>query len=542
MLIIANYNTFTINNSYKDIGTFYFKISPKRAFTNFSYNTSLDMFQGILPPVDYPMSQAGAGKAAYAKAINNNLNVPIYYYGYFDLSNITPVTLHYMRKTTKRRLFYLSHWCKYTWRSKSYTLHLLWPIWLGRAPHGVLTQSLPSWNNPYRKNCKQNFECAEFAFINLFYLPPYENRWEQLDFTKSPLDNREAEEWLCKKFLPRVGLKPHNCWGFGIYRYTGGGLKDSQPSFIPPTVHLHEDSWKIEMDRYKKSMADVASKTDLVPEDYWWTEKEAAVIPFVRKWTLFGLGVPEVEPIVDSLGETHFPDGMVKDPEGENQGEYLTKMENPDTYFIRKEYPVRQYDPGAAYNLRVDLEGDSIVPRPVVLIDGKLRFRPRPRKWMDKSGKEYRQAMRRSHAYMFLRYQYAFGYRYDPADEDAEIDRIAEQIRREESPSPSSSDNESYSDEGGNYSVSWEKWGDPRSYRQFGGPEDDIADDILEDWATELRNERGDTEDDMDWESVAKGTWEGVLPAKAGQDATIDPWYQSWYKSFYFWEDPRHEE
>jgi len=68
------------------------------------------MYQGFVPKVDYPPSEAGSGKEVYIKTLNTNTKAIIYYYGDFDLANITPATFKRMLKTSKRRLFYFSHY------------------------------------------------------------------------------------------------------------------------------------------------------------------------------------------------------------------------------------------------------------------------------------------------------------------------------------------------------------------------------------------------------------------------------------------------
>lgn len=537
--------------------------------------------------VDYPPMESGVGKAAYLRTVNL-LNVVIYYRTHVCLFNTTPHSLHRLALTTKRKLFYVSHYCKIYKQGEPYIVQLMWPVWIGYAPHGLLHQNMPGWFNPYKKNKWQTFHVGEFAYVNLLHLPPYEQNFQPLDFTRSPLDRHEIEEWWTKVFLPKRKVDPKSCFGYAIYQFTEVN-RVASPAYVPAMAPAHEELWKEQLDHYKAAMSAATARPEEIPGEALCptmeiAKRERARDEFNEKWAMLGFEIPEkleINPV------THLPDGKKLDPMDthlENIMDFFDKYADPETYFLRKEIPPGEGNTLQDHVARYDCEQDSVVPlrcwrtirprpdRARRLTDEEalafgLHADPEdlktskywdnncfnagiPKSWL---GRVFKQAaedecFEETARFMWNRFQYT-PYRND---EELRADfhywynvhrrkwHLAEndlpRTPYDEFPEPEA---EWSSDEEGNYSASWMEWGDARAYREFGGPEDDMADDLLEDWAWELREERGDATESMDWSWASEPL---VKQPPARHDPESNPYVSSFKKMFSFWEDPRHEE
>lgn len=89
------------------------------AFDPFALVNELYPFSGV----DYPMSSEGSGRGAYMKAMGLK-NTIVFYRGFFCLFNVTPHTINRMRKT-RRRLFYVTHYCTIIRNNQRYTVELM---------------------------------------------------------------------------------------------------------------------------------------------------------------------------------------------------------------------------------------------------------------------------------------------------------------------------------------------------------------------------------------------------------------------------------
>ena len=106
-------------------------VSQKRSFINGTLQTGLDVFNpgvSVPPVVNYPRSNAGKGKHAWLKAMGNGVNAIVFYNGHFFRSNVTPFTLRHLVRTSRRRLFYISHYVSQTSWEQTFTVQLFWPV------------------------------------------------------------------------------------------------------------------------------------------------------------------------------------------------------------------------------------------------------------------------------------------------------------------------------------------------------------------------------------------------------------------------------
>jgi hypothetical protein len=468
--------------------------------------------------VDYPISDIGSGHAAYTKAMGTT-NTVVFYRGFFTLFNITPHTLNRMRKT-RRRLFYVTHYCTMLRNGQRYTVELMWPVWVGKAPRGVLTQPMPGWNNRFLKDQPQEFHIAEFAFVNLRHLWSYAHSWQQLDINRSPLGSEEMKTWWKEQFLSAVKIRPEETFGYNVYRFTEGFHQS--PSFVSPVVQQAEELLAPETDRYKAAMAAVASQWEQVPESLWWTPREAATVPFIRKWAPLGLDVEPAIPIQSEL-----PNGKWMDPDRENVTQFFDKAIDPKTYILRSDHPPLEgtlADSIAAnvpsprdLTLGRGVEGHpwkQVLEMPLFLRDIREEMREQGydnwikdyknmkimddviKSWIDEQIKNSPMVFTR-HEERALRAALLRQYRLQQSiipqtgiatDANAELDVDSDWEE----------DLWSSDDEAG-YSESWMLWGDITEFREHGPTsqsiKDDVAYDLLEIWGEELTKERGSIND-----------------------------------------------
>ena len=89
------------------------------AFDPFAFAEELYPFSRV----DFPMTSLGSGHGAYLRAMGLT-NTIVFYRGHFCLFNITPHTINRMRKT-RRRLFYVTHYCTLLRNNQRYTVELM---------------------------------------------------------------------------------------------------------------------------------------------------------------------------------------------------------------------------------------------------------------------------------------------------------------------------------------------------------------------------------------------------------------------------------
>jgi hypothetical protein len=614
-MIICNFPIF--NNRSEILVVF----STKRFLFNFNYTRNIAKVAGFdmakdIYPVDFPDSTVGEGSAAWIKAMSDNMHSIVYYKTAFILTNITPQTFDRMRKTGKKKVFYLSHYKTFYNRGDTpYTVHFMWPMWVGKPPKGILTQNFTEWHNPWHNNRLEKIYVGEFAFINMLHIPFYANQWELLDFTKSPWDSLVGEKWWKDHFIKGEGWDYTTCFGYAVYCFTPGH-QESLPSYVPLLGCDIDQVWKTESDQYKRTMVEVNRRMGEIPEHWFW-EREASLREdeliakirkrerFVKKWTYLGFhpdkpmkGLEIQDPL-----NAYLPDGKKKDPEGENIGEYFNKAIDPATYFLRKNCPPENFDPIAILKKGKDsLMEDYIVPNPYLRTRirdendsysgsdsddeaalaflreiGEIRYTydpvygwsevlyPEDLQWGPPSRYKYDSdeefdltnfrdlrkidKLIREKAECFVQFNEALGIPYEDYDARQAHIRTLERYLRVNMGLPPTpvhtpplTDEELSSDEEGYYSASWVRYGDISSYKHFwddaDGYDNEIANDLMEDWAQELRDERGDRNDNLDWKTVAESSFEGIWPARP-QSWPFQDFFRDKYR---FWDDPRHEE
>lgn len=126
---------------------------------------------------------------------------------------------------------------------------------------------MPGWHNPFLKDRWQEFHIAEFAFVNLRYLWPYDHSWQRLDINRSPLGPDAMKTWWKEEFLPSVKIRCEDTFGYNVFRFTEG--YHNMPSYVPPMAQAAEEQLAPETDRYKAAMGAAVAQASEVPEHFW---------------------------------------------------------------------------------------------------------------------------------------------------------------------------------------------------------------------------------------------------------------------------------
>lgn len=564
-----------INFSLNNISTkkkFFFSIS--RSFYNLSKNTFLDMFEGIPYPVDYPRTTNGiVGKDAYMRVCMYGTTVILKGFR-FRLANKSPFGSA-LRKMSRKGCFFIGHYAKIWWRGAPYTVHLMWPVFVrkhkwarGRGKWGAFFHRLPEWHNPYLKGKLQYYYVPEYAFVNLIDLPFYACSFELQDFTKSPFDREEAETYLKTHFFKRHGILPQNTWGFAVYRFKGRSMRYRVPSYIPKLGQAIDKITRPDTDYTKAAMVLVnealsVKEADELWERWWSLKSDQEKAAFIDHWTKIGIPVPRVEEMeIKDAGSLYLPDGKVKDPEGENVRDYFDKAIDPKSYFLRKEIPPEtlQCDTAKEFATEWDFEQDVNVPDLEVKALPIPHLTPREVRsmlatelyWMSP---QVRAAIDARVYYLALKAhvdKLNSGTVYaTQEEEDFALLELIEDVRIwnglptktiidfDEEPLAESDEAERI----------FEFYDDIRAYRENEPVTmEEPWENLFQDWAGVLKEERGPSADEIDWESIVeqnvfKGPPANPTYAKDGfyRDSVnaLDP--TGFIRSL-FWKDPRNEE